>query len=144
MKKTHQLFTVFCMLCLFLSSTAVQDTALEASKQRGQKLYSGLCSGCHKPDGSGYTANKLSPPLAKSDYLLKNKKNGIEVVLFGLKGKVTVNNVEYDRVMPPVEWTDQELSDVLNYVRNSWGNEAPFISPGEVAEIREVGKESDK
>ncbi|GAB5525100.1 MAG: hypothetical protein Roseis2KO_29720 [Roseivirga sp.] len=144
MKTAHLLFTILCLLCLLLSSMPLQDNTLEASKLRGQKLYSGLCAGCHKPDGSGYTARKLSPPLANSDYLLKNKKNGIEVVLFGLKGKVIVNNVEYDRVMPPVDWTDQELSDVLNYVRNSWGNEAPFISPEEVAEIREVGKESDK
>lgn len=140
----NKITLIFCSFCLLLSSMALQDNKLDTSKQRGKKLYTGLCSGCHKPDGSGYTANKLSPPLANSDYLLKNKKNGIEVVLFGLKGKVIVNDVEYDRVMPAIEWTDQELSDVLNYVRNSWGNKAPFISPEEVAEAREKRQETDK
>lgn len=141
MKKISILISLLCLAIAFVPQ---QDNDLAASKLRGEKLYNGLCAGCHKPDGSGYTKNKLSPPLANSDYLMKNKKNGIEVVLFGLKGKITVNDVEYDRAMPPIEWTDQELSDVLNYVRNSWGNEGPFISPEEVAEVREVGKETDK
>ncbi len=141
MKKVNVLFSI---LCLAIAFTPQQDEALAASKLRGEKLYSGLCAGCHKPDGSGFTKKKLSPPLANSDYLLKNKKNGIEVVLFGLKGKITVNDVEYDRAMPAIEWTDQELSDVLNYVRNAWGNEGPFISPEEVATVREAGRETGK
>ncbi|MCE7991093.1 MAG: cytochrome c [Roseivirga sp.] len=140
----NKIILQFSALGLFLATSALQDNNLEASKIRGEKLYTGLCQGCHKPDGSGYTKNKLSPPLAGSDYLLKNKENGIQAVLFGLKGKVIVNDVEYDRAMPPVKWTDQELSDVLNYVRNTWGNKASFISPEEIAEAREKKQETDK
>lgn len=140
----NKITITFSAICMLLTASALQDNNLEASKQRGEKLYIGLCAGCHKPDGSGFTENKLSPPLAKSDYLLKNKANGIQVVLFGLKGKVVVNDIEYDRVMPPIKWTDQELSDVLNYVRNSWGNEAPFIAPSELTEAREKNKVIDK
>lgn len=140
----NKIILLFAAIGLFLATSAIQDNNLEASKLRGEKLYTGLCQGCHKPDGSGYTENKLSPPLAGSDYLLKNKENGIQAVLFGLKGKVIVNNIEYDRVMPAIKWTDQELSDVLNYVRNTWGNKAPLISPAEITEAREKKAETDK
>lgn len=135
---------------LFVLSLLLGCTSLKAQKEeinesitRGSLLYKNLCAGCHKPDGSGYTEKRLTPPLAKSDYLMKNKSNGITAVLFGLKGKIIVNNVEYDRVMPLVPWTDQEISDVLNFVRNSWGNKGDFISKTEVAKLRakeKVGK----
>jgi mono/diheme cytochrome c family protein len=140
----NKITITFSAICMLLTAAALQDNDLEASKLRGEKLYIGLCAGCHKPDGSGYTENRMSPPLAKSDYLLKNKANGIQVVLFGLTGKVVVNDIEYNRTMPPIKWTDQELSDVLNYVRTSWGNEAPFIAASEVAEAREKNKITDK
>lgn len=87
---------LFSALCMLLTVSVLQDNDLKSSKLRGEKLYTGLCAGCHKPDGSGFVEKRLSPPLAQSDYLLKNKVNGIQVVLFGLTGKVVVNDIEYD------------------------------------------------
>lgn len=132
-KKLSYISSAFLIILL---SSFSQQTQLESSKLRGRKLYKGLCSGCHKQDGSGYVENRLAPPLAGSDYLLENKSNGIRAVLFGVTGKIIVNNIEYDRNMPPVEWNDEEISDVLNYVRNSWGNQAAYVAPAEVQKAR--------
>jgi len=37
--------------------------------------------------------------------------------------------------------SDQQIADVLSYIRNSWGNEASYITTEEVAEIRAKNNE---
>lgn len=141
--------TVFVLLIgLFVNLSAFNsqpDPELTESIKRGQGLYNGYCTGCHKEDGTGYPNHRLkTPPLAESDYLLENKSNGMEALVFGLSGEITVNGELYNRSMPAVDWTDKEISDVLNYVRNSWGNEAEYISEEEIKETRLQKKEDSK
>ena len=59
----------------------------------GAALYNGTCSVCHQNTGEGRAG--VFPPLAKSDYLAKDPKRAISVVLHGLSGKVAVNGKEY-------------------------------------------------
>jgi mono/diheme cytochrome c family protein len=35
--------------------------------------------------------------------------------------------------MAGVDLTDKEVADVINYIRNSWGNKAPAMQASEVA-----------
>jgi len=43
-----------------------------------------------------------------------------------------------DSVMPPVvQLTDEQVANVLTYVRNSWGNMGDAVSPDEVRLVRE-------
>ncbi len=85
-------------------------------------------------NGEGVT--DLFPPLAKSDYLMADKKRSIEQTLFGVSGEIKVNGVVYNGYMPPIELTDAEASDVLNYIRNSWGNKGEAVKPEEVKSVR--------
>jgi nitrite reductase (NO-forming) len=71
----------------------------------------------------------LYPPLAKSDYMMADKKRSIEQVLYGVTGEMKVNGVTYDGVMTGVDLSDEEVSDVLNYVRNSFGNKGAALNP---------------
>ena len=84
------------------------------------------------------------PPLAKSDYLMADKKRSIEQVLYGLTGEIKVNGVAYDGVMTGFDLTDQEVSDVLNYVRNSFGNKGAAVTPEEVKASRKEGDKSKR
>lgn len=100
--------------------TKQPDPRLSESVKRGQILYNGYCAGCHKADGTGYPNHRLkTPPLAKADYLLETKEMPIKALILGLNEKIIVNGEEYDRSMPAVDWTDKEISDVLNYARNT-------------------------
>jgi mono/diheme cytochrome c family protein len=36
------------------------------------------------------------------------------------------------------KWSDQEIADVTTYIRNSWGNAAPAVTPGQVAKARKT------
>ena len=44
-----------------------------------------------------------------------------------------MNGVKYDGEMLSVDLPDDQVSDVLNYVRNSWGNKGEAVKPEEVA-----------
>ena len=76
------------------------------------------------------------PPLAKSDYLMADRARAIRTVLSGQQGKITVNGVEYNGVMPAQNLTDDEVANVITYVMNSWGNQADMVTSTEVAKVR--------
>lgn len=111
-----------------------QTFDLKASIARGKDIYETQCMSCHMENGEGVT--DLFPPLAKSDYLMADKKRSIEQTLFGVSGEIKVNGVVYNGYMPPIELTDAEASDVLNYIRNSWGNKGEAVKPEEVKSVR--------
>jgi len=101
----------------------------------GQELFAGTCSVCHQANGAGLPG--VFPPLAKSDYLAKEPKRAIGVVMHGLTGKVTVNAVEYNSVMPPMnQLNDDAIANILTYVLNSWGNSGGRILTEDVKKVR--------
>ncbi len=101
----------------------------------GQVLFTGTCSVCHQANGQGLEG--VFPPLAKSDYFAKDPKALIDAVLHGLSGKVTVNGVEYNSVMPPMnQLTDDEVANITTYVLNSWGNPGGQVSKEQAAQSR--------
>ena len=104
----------------------------------------GLCFTCHQPTGLGIPGQ--FPPLAGSDWVLGNKERLIKVTMHGLMGEIEVNGIKYNNVMappgiPPGSLTDQQIADVLTYIRNDWGNSASSVSPAEVANIRSKNKD---
>lgn len=47
-----------------------------------------------------------------------------------------VNGKPYNIDMTLFDLSDQDVSDVLNYIRNSWGNKGEAVMPEEVAVSR--------
>lgn len=101
----------------------------------GKQVYARTCSACHQVDGKGLS--NVFPPLAKSDYLMKDKNKGIDTVLKGLSGKIKVNGLTYQSEMPKHNFlSDQEIASVLTYVRTSFGNKGDTVSEDEVKKHR--------
>jgi nitrite reductase (NO-forming) len=111
-----------------------QKFDLKASIARGQEVYNTQCITCHMEKGEGIEA--VFPPLAKSDYLMADKMRSIRQILEGASGEMTVNGKTYNGEMPAIDLTDEQVSDVLNYVRNSWGNKGAAVTPDEVKSTR--------
>jgi mono/diheme cytochrome c family protein len=122
------IFMVF-LFCLF-SFQKSSPFDLKSSVTRGQDVYVTYCSSCHMEKGEGLEG--VYPPLAKSDYLMADKKRSIVQILKGVKGPMKVNKISYDAEMQGFDLNDQEVSDVLNYVRNSFGNKGAAVTPDEV------------
>lgn len=128
-------FLFFISIVLITTSAwyPSQDDGLAKSKERGRQIYEELCVTCHLAEGTG--TEGVFPPLAKSDYLTKNKEGSIRAIKFGQEGEVTVNGVVYNNVMPAPGLNDQEIADVMNYIQNSWGNKGKLVTAKEVEKV---------
>jgi hypothetical protein len=86
----------------------------------------------------------IAPPLAGSEWVTGPVSNLIRIQLRGLQGPITVAGKEYNMPggMAALSYqTDEQIADVLTYVRNSFGNKASAVKPEQVAALRsEVGK----
>lgn len=109
---------------------------LSASISRGKELYKESCITCHLANGEGVKGT--FPPLAKADFLTKYPEKSIHAVKFGMSGKITVNGVAYNNAMPPSGFGDDEIADVMNYIRNSFGNKnTQLVTEKMVAAVKE-------
>jgi cytochrome c oxidase cbb3-type subunit 2 len=127
-----------------VASTAV-PTWLQQQMDAGKEVYmkaaagGGMCFTCHQPNGEGLAGQ--FPPLAGSDWVLGDKERLIKISMYGLMGEIEVNGVKYNNVMappgiPPGSLTDDQIANVLTYIRNDWGNSASAVSAEEVATVR--------
>ena len=124
----------------YLKSTPAE--ASYASTQRsdftgpvplGRDTYLSYCSSCHQPNGQGIR-NSVASLVGNGAVLAGGPQDVIRTVLGGIEAKGT------DAPMPAVGagMTDQEIADVTNYVRQSWGNQAPpNAGPGMVGNLRQ-------
>lgn len=118
------------------SKAATGGVSLKQSIADGQTVYQKYCLTCHQVDGSGVP--NLNPPLTGTKWVLGPKTVLIQQVLHGSKGKVEIDGETFHNAMPPQGkgMTDEEIANVLTYVRNSFGNKASRVTPAEVKGVR--------
>ena len=113
-------FLIFYFIFLMkISLNLFTKKPLKESLSDGQEIYNDFCSQCHLEDGKGVKG--IYPPLAKSDFLTDIDRT-ISSIKYGLKGPITVNGEKYNSMMVSQGLDDEEISDVVNYILNSWGN----------------------
>lgn len=127
MSCTTLLFSIFS---IGIFAQQKQNFDLKSSITRGAEIYTAYCVSCHMDNGEGL--QDFYPPVAKSDYLMADKNRSIHQILYGVSGEITVNGKKYNLEMSGFDLTDQEVSDVLNYIRNSFGNKGAAVTPAEV------------
>jgi mono/diheme cytochrome c family protein len=108
---------------------------IQKSIAEGKKVFGKYCISCHQADGGGVPY--LNPPLIKTSYVLGNKDSLIHIILHGLNQNIEIEDQVFTNPMPALNiLKDQEIADVLTYVRNSFGNKASAIMPVEVKAMR--------
>ena len=107
----------------------------------GQEVYhrEGSCMTCHRGDGNGLAP--AFPPISNSPFLTDTER-AIKIVLFGLMGPIEVKGQKFDGQVPMTPFggmlKDEEIANVLTYVRNTFGNKAGAVSAAEVKKVREA------
>ena len=102
---------------------------------RGKLLYAAHCLACHQADGSGVP--NLNPPLMATVWVTGNKSTLLQIMLKGSKGQVEIAGETFHNTMPSqAHLTDQQIADVLTYIRNSFGNKASAVTAAEVKNMR--------
>jgi nitrite reductase (NO-forming) len=106
--------------------------------EAGFRVFARTCVTCHQPSGRGLPGS--FPPLAGSDFLMADETRAIRIVLGGLEGHVVVNGLRFGATMPSHAClSDDEVADVLTFVRNSWGNHATPTTRAAVTARRAEG-----
>ncbi len=100
---------------------------LQQRFNEGKLAYETQCASCHQTDGSGM--ERMAAPLQGSKFVKGDKERLIHLVLNGLRGETMQ--------MPPMgTLTNEELADILTYIRNRWGNGSAPVSPDTIEKVR--------
>ena len=112
------------------SATSKSNVSAE-TLNRGKTVYTTFCLACHQADGSGVP--NLNPPLIQTEWVKGNNAKLIQMVLKGSRGQVEIDGETFNNTMPAqAHLTDQQIADVLTYIRNSFGNKGSAVSAAEV------------
>lgn len=114
---------------------ATATTGCFSNRQNeGATLYQNHCSSCHGEQGQGL--RRLIPPVAASDYVAQNRAGLPCLIRRGMKGDMVVNGIHYNQVMAGHEdLTDSQITNLLNFVQRSWGNQNEPYTVREVSEL---------
>jgi len=130
-------------IAVYLKSIEPKDerpvAALNASgteMKAGAAIYKDNCAACHMDSGQGI--GQLFPKLAGSSNVRSaDPTTSIRKIIEGSRAAAT-DAAPTAPAMPSLAWrlNDQQIADVLTYVRNSWGNAAPPVTASRVKVIR--------
>jgi len=125
---------IICFLIVVVIAITTQSFYQQAgsskSIQNGQLVYATYCMSCHMENGEGIDG--AFPSLVKTENL-KDKNRLVKIILSGMRGPIVVKGIKYNGEMAGLNLSDQEVVEVINYIRNSWGNKAPLMKLTEVA-----------
>jgi mono/diheme cytochrome c family protein len=112
--------------------------APETFEEAGKRVYAQVCQACHQANGQGLPGS--FPPLAGSEWVSGGSERGINIVLSGLSGPITVKGTSYNGAMAAFGGmlSDMEVAAVLTHVRSQWGNSGVAVTEEAVAAVREA------
>lgn len=117
----------------------------EAAKKQftaGQEVYfrEGHCVTCHQPNGAGL--DPAFPSIVSSPWVSEDKERLIKIAMYGLMGPIKVGGKEYNGQVPMTPFAgmlkDDEIANVLTFVRNHFGNQAAPVTPADVKAVRDA------
>jgi mono/diheme cytochrome c family protein len=123
-------------------------TAAPKTASPGEQIYEMACLPCHQPEGKGLPG--VYPPLAGSDWVRGDKARIIKVVLHGLTGPVTVAGQNFGHLPSSVPMpslgglTDEQIADVLTFVRAGYGQQSSPVTAAEVKAVRAAAGNREK
>jgi mono/diheme cytochrome c family protein len=104
----------------------------------GKRIYEANCIACHVSNGQG--VRDMIPALAGNPQLQAgDTASMLNVLLGGAPGANTHANPTAAG-MPRFDWKlkDEQIADLLTYIRNDWGNAAPAVTVETVAKARKA------
>src|SRR6185437_6198753 len=105
---------------------------------RGRGVYLDDCAGCHMENGEGLAG--IFPPLKGNNVVQANDpETVVHIILSGEKTAVTKENPT-GFAMPAFDWklSDQQVADLVTYLRSAWGNHGDPLDKGKVADTRKT------
>lgn len=115
------------------------DGAFVYAPNDGKTLYSMYCSTCHGDAGKG--KDFTVPSLVNNTVVnAKDPSSLISVIYHGSQTPQTQGNISFNMPAYKKVMSDEEMTNVVNYVRGTWGNGAPQANQDDVAKVKNVEK----
>jgi alcohol dehydrogenase (quinone), cytochrome c subunit len=115
-------------------------TALRSghASQPGATIYTSACASCHGFDAKGF--GPYTPALAGNPVVLDNDPSSLVNLVLNGSAPLVVKGTPDPYRMPQFrqQYSDQEIAEVVTFIRNGWGNEAPAVTAAEVAKLRKT------
>jgi mono/diheme cytochrome c family protein len=117
-------------------ATAAADLRAGKFEQRGARVYFQQCIHCHGDDGKGHAP--YLPPLAGNPAIIGHDPSSLINVTLNGSALVVVDGLPDSYRMPQFRLllSDEEIADVVTFMRTSWGNRASAIAAKDVAPVR--------
>jgi mono/diheme cytochrome c family protein len=134
----YRIFLAFVVVMVSFTTVPAQtnNKLIVASVARGKIVYLQRCMVCHQADGGGVP--KLNAPLDGSSAV-----NGSDIpklvknIVKGLADRIEIDGEVYSNAMPAAaDLKDQQIADVLTFIRSSWTNKAGAVNLTQVKQIR--------
>lgn len=95
---------------------------------KGKKIYEIKCLSCHQADGGGVP--NMNAPLDGATNVIGNNISRIyQIIKNGYNERIALDGYYYSNAMTPnPDLKDQDIVEVINYIRNAWSNKAGTIS----------------
>jgi mono/diheme cytochrome c family protein len=102
----------------------------------GAATYSTACASCHGLDAKGFAP--YLPPLAGNPTVLASDPSSVINLVLNGSVPLVVKGAPDAYRMPQfrLQLTDQQIADVVTFIRGGWGNQAPPVTAAQVAELR--------
>jgi mono/diheme cytochrome c family protein len=106
--------------------------------QPGAALYRGVCWACHGYDGKGFAP--YTPALAGNPVVLDEDPSSLINLVLNGSNPLVVKGTPDSYRMPQfrLQLSDQQIADVVTFIRSGWGNQAPAVTADQVAELRKT------
>lgn len=111
-----------------LAGTPTVSESGQFEQKTGEDLYNSICQGCHMADGKGVESGAGFYPALANNLKLSSAGYPIYVVTNGYGGMPSFKNY----------LSDEQIAEVVNYVRTHFGNDYP--EKVTLAEVKAVTK----
>jgi mono/diheme cytochrome c family protein len=104
----------------------------------GALTYSQSCAACHQLDGNGQSP--YHPPLAGNPVIMDPDPSSLINITLNGSLRVITDDIpnRYDMVFFRDLLSDQQIAEVLTYIRSGWGNNAAAVTVEDVAAMRDA------
>jgi mono/diheme cytochrome c family protein len=124
------------LVMLLIGFLLVQSSTIAQNIANGEKLYKMRCLACHQADGGG-VPNMNAPLDGSSNVVGKDIARLVKIVKNGFNERVALDGFYYSNAMTPnPDFKDQDIADVLTYIRNSWTNKASNVTLAQVQQTK--------
>jgi mono/diheme cytochrome c family protein len=107
-------------------------------QQTGAAVYAGNCLSCHGSDGHGFSP--YLPRLAGNPTVLDDDPSSLVNLVLNGSTPLVVRGTPDAYRMPQfrLQLTDQEIADVVTFIRAGWGNQSPPVTATQVTPMRQM------